>query len=732
MAQPTPVQELRDPDDDRCLRLLRPSARPHRVLHARRGRAPRPAGAAGRGAGDAGGRDDRPRQRLRRLRVLQGRQGGGGQADHRHGGVRRPQHQPLRAQGRQLLRRRLRRRLEPRRLHPHDPALGVHRGHAQPLPAEHRRLARRVLQAPPRRPRAAGPARQGHHRDHRLPVRRGAGAPALRQLRRGPPGRGRPPGHLRSRQLLHGADGPRPPPGEPRPRRPAPAGQGPADPAARDQRLPLRRPEGRALPGAPALHQLRLDHGHPGRRRPGPALRLLRHRLLHQDRRRDAVAVGRQARAAGGVRQHPAHRRALRRQLHRGQRHLHAAVPLPARRGRDVVDGQGGRARAACPLPRRHLRRGPPARRVRARRDHPDGLQRLLPRRRRLHQLGQGQRHPRRARPRLRRRLDRRLRPADHRPRPAGPRPAVRAVPQPRPRLDARLRHRLRRASSRRGHQVRLRQVRRGPRLDDRHLRDDQVQAGDQGLLADPRLPVRDGRPGHQGDAAGGDGQGRPAQGPLQQRAPALQRGRRVPVAGRVRPRRTPRGRHRDRHRGPQAPVGRARRRRDHVQRAAHRHHPDAPAAGRRRDDHPVRLPHVRVAGPDQDGLPGAAQPHGPRRLPQEHRGQPRRDRGPRGPPARRPGDVRPAPEGRDPRRLPARRRPDAGPAALDAARRVQGHLRGRRSLPPRPDGHGLPQQVRPPQDRPRARRRRSTPSSPSRWPRSSTRPTASWSTRSR
>ena len=369
------------------------------------------------------------------------------------------------------------------------------------------------------------------------------------------------------------------------------------------------------------------------------------------------------------------------------------------------MDGQGGRARAARPLPRRHPRRGPQARRVRARRDHPDGVQRLLPRRRRLHQLGQGQRHPGRPGPRLRRGLDRRLRPADHRPRPVGARPAVRAVPQPRPRLDARLRHRLRRASPRRGHQVRLRQVRRGPRLDDRHLRDDQVQAGGQGLLPHPRLPLRDGRPDHQGHAAGGDGQGRPAPGDLQPRAPPLRRGRGVPVAGRVRPRRTPRGRHRDRHRGPQAPVGRARRRRDHVERAAHRRDPAAPAAGRRGDDHPVRLPDVRGVGPDQDGLPGPAQPHGPRRLPQEHRGQPRRDRRPRGAHPRRPGDVHPAPARRHARRLPARRRADARPAALDAARRVQGHLRRRRALPARPDGHGLPQQVRPPQDRPRARR---------------------------
>ena len=86
---------------------------------------------------------------------------------------------------------------------------------------------------------------------------------------------------------------------------------------------------------------------------------------------------------------------------------------------------------------------------VRARRHQQHGLRGLLPGGGRLHQLGQGQRHPGRPRPRLGRRLDRGLRAADHRPRPARPRAAVRAVPQPRPRLDARLRHRLRRASPR-------------------------------------------------------------------------------------------------------------------------------------------------------------------------------------------------------------------------------------------------------------------------------------------
>ncbi len=53
-------------------------------------------------------------------------------------------------------------------------------------------------------------------------------------------------------------------------------------------------------------------------------------------------------------------------------------------------------------------------------------------------------------------------------------------------------------------------------------------------------------------------------------------------------------------------------------------------------------------------------------------------------------------------RRLPARRRPDARAAAQHAPGHLRGHLRGRRALPPRPDGRRLPQQVRPPQERPR------------------------------
>ena len=103
-------------------------------------------------------------------------------------------------------------------------------------------------------------------------------------------------------------------------------------------------------------------------------------------------------------------------------------------------------------------------------------------------------------------------------------------------------------------------------------------------------------------------------------------------VALRQRRRRQEGGRHRHRDRGAQAPVGRARGRRDHVERAAGRRDPVLQAARRRRDDHPVRLPDVRDPRPDQDGLPGAAQPHRPRRRAEEHQGQPRRDAGARGP----------------------------------------------------------------------------------------------------
>ena len=90
-----------------------------------------------------------------------------------------------------------------------------------------------------------------------------------------------------------------------------------------------------------------------------------------------------------------------------GEGQLHAALPLPRGREREVA-GSSRRSRRACTSATRAASRTT----VRKQADYEtgvivsDGLPRLLPRRRRLHQLGQGQRHPGRSRPWLRRRLD--------------------------------------------------------------------------------------------------------------------------------------------------------------------------------------------------------------------------------------------------------------------------------------------------------------------------------------
>ena len=126
--------------------------------------------------------------------------------------------------------------------------------------------------------------------------------------------------------------------------------------------------------------------------------------------------------------------------------------------------------------------------------DHlPDGVPGLLPGGRGLHHVGQEQRHRGRPGPRLGGRLDGRLRDGHHRPRPAHARADLRAVPQPRPRLDARHRHRLRRPWPRRRDPVRHPEVGLGPGRADRHLRHDQGQGRHQGLLPRARPPVRAG-----------------------------------------------------------------------------------------------------------------------------------------------------------------------------------------------------------------------------------------------
>ena len=171
---------------------------------------------------------------------------------------------------------------------------------------------------------------------------------------------------------------------------------------------------------------------------------------------------------------------------------------------------------------------------------------------------------------------------------------------------------------------------------------------------------------------------------------------------------------------GPEAPGRRARRRRDPVRRAADGR-AAAVAARRRHDHHAVRHGRLREARPAEDGLPGPAQPHGPRRLPAAHRGQHRQRRW----------------SWRSCRwttsatyELLARGdtlgvfQLDGGPMrqllrsmAPDNFEDISAVLALYR---PGPDGRQRAQRLRRPQERPQARGRRCTRSWPSRWRRSS------------
>ncbi len=122
---------------------------------------------------------------------------------------------------------------------------------------------------------------------------------------------------------------------------------------------------------------------------------------------------------------------------------------------------------------------------------HRDGVPGLLPDRRGLHQLGQGPRHPGRSGPRFRRRFAGRLGARHHRSRSDPVRPAVRALPQSRTRVDARLRHRLLHGSPRRGDRLCRRQVRPRPRQPDHHLRHDGGEGGGARRRPRARLSVR-------------------------------------------------------------------------------------------------------------------------------------------------------------------------------------------------------------------------------------------------
>ena len=247
------------------------------------------------------------------------------------------------------------------------------------------------------------------------------------------------------------------------------------------------------------------------------------------------------------------------------------------------------------------------------------------------------QRRAGRARPRLGRGLARRLLAGHHRPRSAALRAAVRALPQSRAGVDARLRHRLLPGRPRPRHRLRQAEVRRRLGVADRDLRHDGGQGGGarRRPRARPALPVR--RRHRQADPVPA-GQAHHAQGRADDGAAA--RRAREERGGGARAARARRGARRA-----HAQRRHARRRRADRARQAHRLLPAVHAARRRRDRLAVRQGRRRGGRPRQVRLP---RPH--------HADDPRLDAALRAPARSRrrhpPGDAAARRQGRL-RRLP-------------------------------------------------------------------------------
>ena len=581
--------------------FLRPSPRPLRVFAARRSVQHRGPRQARGGVRPAGARAHRPRGHERRGRALQGLPQTRRQADPGLRDLpRRRSHEPL---------------IGARRAQPSHAAGGLRHRLPQPRQALLGGLSRG---APPRQtePRH-GPARRtrgGHHRPHGLPGVALLPAPGRRSRRRGAGAHRRPDERRRARQRLL-----RDP--EERHRRSGEGQRGDRADRARG-RAPARRHRRRALPaprGLPPPHgaAVRADEIHARRAEDD-----LRHeRVLPALERGDGRGLRGVAR---GDRLDAGDRRALRRH-HRARAPAHPALPARGR-GRAGLPARARDGGAARPLWRSGALRRRRARRDGARGHRPHGLQRLLPDRLGLRQVGQGQRHRRRPRARQRRRVDRRLHAAHHRRRSAALRPALRALPQPRARVDAGYRHRLLGARARARHAVRGREVRARVGRPDHHLRQD-VPAG--------RDPRRRARAGSRLRDRRSPGQAHP-----RSRAGAPADLRSLPAAGGAAARRVRHRRHgqADRRRGAR-PRGHRPQRVD--PRRGRRHRRDAAdrrrtaSAGRlgrrrqrerqrRREGLQARHPALHEAGrgarPAEDGLPGPAQPRRHRGRAGHHR----------------------------------------------------------------------------------------------------------------
>ena len=345
--------------------------------------------------------------------------------------------------------------------------------------------------------------------------------------------------------------------------------------------------------------------------------------------------------------------------------------------------------------------------------------------------MGAGQRLPGGPGARLGRRLAGGLFAVHHRPGPAAIQPAVRALPEPRARVDARLRHRLLPGQPRTRHRLRQGQVRPRRGEPDRHLRHHgrQGRAARRGPRARHGLrPCRQhrqadpGAAGQEGDAGARARQARPrrdlrAQGSARARAARGRRGRggRAAVAGDARRRPGAQRRHACRRRADRAGQD-------------HRLLPAVPAARQRQRGEPVRQGRrrghrpgeVRLPGPGHADHPGAGQGLHPRAPPGAEglRLRHAAARRPQGLPAvlRRP----------DRGGVPVRKPRHAGHAARGAADAHRGPDRAERDVPARADGEH-PELLRA-QERQGADRL----SAPAAGAGARKRPTASSSTRSR
>ena len=364
--------------------------------------------------------------------------------------------------------RRLRRRRRGRQealLPPHPAGREQHRV-PQPAPALQPGVPRGLLLQATDGLGAARPLQRRPDRDHRLPRRPRAPAPGPRRRGRCARRRRSPAGHLRRATTCSSSCRT-----TVSPRRSAPTRS--CWSIARGSARRCSPPTTRTTPTAKTTRATtRCSACRPVPCCPTRTVQVRGPRALPEVGRRDAVPVHR---APGGVRQHAVDRRAGRRRRSSSARRCCPTSRSP--RGSPTTPrtsitsrGRAPRERWGDDLPPAVGR----AARLRAEGHRRHGVRLVLPHHVGPHQARPRRGHPRRSRPRLGRRLRRRLLPVDHRPRPDQVRPAVRAVPQPEPDLDARHRHGLRLPLPRRDDPLRRRTVRPRPRRPDHHVRHDQ------------------------------------------------------------------------------------------------------------------------------------------------------------------------------------------------------------------------------------------------------------------